>query len=160
NINLSPFKATNYDFDAEWYFGRGGLLTAAVFRKDVSNFPQTVTFDSSLQNLISADEFAGLLTNSNDNQRAFLTTGNGGQPGLFAVKQFQNSPGGTIDGYEIAYQQDLTFLPGFLSNLGVIVNFTHISSKLQYIIDPGTSPAQEASGVKHRPVQFAPGPFL
>jgi hypothetical protein len=33
----------------------------------------------------------------------------------------------------------MTFLPGFLRNFGVQLNFTHLNSELQYILDPGSS---------------------
>ena len=161
NINLAPFKATNYDFSAEWYFAPGGLFSIAVFSKDVSNFPQTVSSEQTLQSLVGADDFAAILATQAVANQTWLTSGGpGGGPGIFAVRQFQNAPGGTIDGYEITLQGDLSFLPGFLSNFGTSLNFTHINSKLQYIIDPGTTPAQEATGVAHRPQLLAPGPFL
>ena len=72
---------------------------------------------------------------------------------LFGIRRFENAPGGDIKGYELSYQQDLTFLPGFLKNFGVQANFTHLKSELQYILDPGStrSPAI-AAGDAGRPV--------
>jgi outer membrane receptor protein involved in Fe transport len=59
-------------------------------------------------------------------------------PASYAVRQFQDSPGGEIKGYELSYQQDFTFLPSFWKNFGVQANYTHLQSELQYIVDPVT----------------------
>src|SRR5262249_51868119 len=93
--------------------------------------------------------------------QTWLTSGGpSGGPGIFAVRQFQNAPGGTIKGYEITFQTNFDFLPGLLKNFGVTANYTHLESKLQYIVDPGTTATQEAKGTPHRPQLLSPGPFL
>lgn len=38
NKSLQPYKATQFDLGAEWYFKRGSVLGADLFRKNVSNF--------------------------------------------------------------------------------------------------------------------------
>ena len=38
NPGLLPWTANNYDFSLEYYFPRGGVLSAGVFQKDLSNF--------------------------------------------------------------------------------------------------------------------------
>ncbi len=38
----------------------------------------------------------------------------------------------TWTGYEINYQQPLTFLPGFLTHTGVLLNYTHVKSSINY----------------------------
>ena len=43
-----------------------------------------------------------------------------------------NLPGGTIDGWELDYQQPFTFLPGFLKNFGVLANMTRLRSNIPY----------------------------
>lgn len=48
NKNLEPYKATQFDLGAEWYFDRGSVLGAGVFRKNVSNFAVPVVTDLSL----------------------------------------------------------------------------------------------------------------
>src|SRR5690606_30433714 len=40
NPKLDPFRSTNYDLSAEWYFAEGGLLSAAVFYKDIESYVQ------------------------------------------------------------------------------------------------------------------------
>ncbi|HVY89412.1 MAG TPA: TonB-dependent receptor [Hyphomonadaceae bacterium] len=135
NPFLSPFKSTNYDFSVEWYFAKGGLLSLAVFSKDISNVPQTVIVDAPLSSLLDPDSIQGLLqTQTNANSQQYILTD---QP--FNVRTFRDAPGGTIDGWELSYQQDFTFLPGIWSNTGVQANYTHIDSKLHYIVDPGST---------------------
>lgn len=157
NPYLDPFRATNYDFSVEWYFAEGGLLSIAFFSKDVSNFPQTVSSEQTLQALLEDEDFAALFnTQAAANQAWLLTGGPSGGNGVFSVRQFENAPGGTIEGFEISFQQDLTFLPWIFKNLGVTANYTHIDSELMYILDPGSSPNQTPV----RPRILAPGPFL
>jgi outer membrane receptor protein involved in Fe transport len=52
---------------------------------------------------------------------------------------------------------DFTFLPGFLKNFGAQVNYTHIASELNYILDPGTRSASNPTGT---PPVTGKGPFL
>jgi iron complex outermembrane receptor protein len=138
NPDLLPFRATNYDLSFEWYFNEGGLVSLALFKKDVSNFPQTVSTAGSIDTVFDDAQIASFLQTQTPQQVAWILAGNGGQPGIYAIRQFQNAPGGEIKGYEFSYQQNLTFLPGFLRNFGVQANYTHLQSKLQYILDPGS----------------------
>lgn len=152
NPKVSPFRATNYDLSVEWYFAPGGLLSAAYFIKDVSNYPQTVSSTGIIQDLLAPDAFAAFLETQTPQQRDWLTGGNAGGPGLYSIRQFQDAPGGEIKGYELSYQQDLTFLPWYFQNLGVQANFTKLSSELSYILDPGEPGS--------RPQVTRTGPFL
>jgi TonB-dependent receptor len=45
NKNLEPYKATQYDLGLEWYFQRGSVIGAGLFRKNVSNFAVPVVVD-------------------------------------------------------------------------------------------------------------------
>src|SRR5690606_21765044 len=49
----------------------------------------------------------------------------------------QNTPGGPVSGYEISLQMPLTFLPGILSNTGVIGNYTRVYSDIDYLNSAG-----------------------
>jgi iron complex outermembrane receptor protein len=149
NPELSPFRAENTDISLEWYFNEGGLLSLALFKKDVSNFPQTVSTQGFIQDILDPASYQAFLETQTPQQQAWL---NGG--GQYAIRQFQDAPGGEIKGYEISYQQDLTFLPGWMKNFGVQANFTKLDSSLAYILDPGqvNPPA--------RPQVVADGPFL
>ena len=65
--------------------------------------------------------------------------------------------GGDIDGYELSYQQDFTFLPSFWKNFGVQANYTHLTSELQYIVDPGNTLVTPTTPL--RPQVTSAGPF-
>ena len=154
NPQLNPFRATNYDFSVEWYFAPGALLSGAYFIKDVSNYPQATAIAGTMQSLLSPDAFAAFLQTQDPNQQVWLTSGGpGGGPGLYSIVQFQDSPGGRIKGYELTYQQNLTFLPSFLKNLGVQLNYTKLSSEINYILNPGSV----TSGL---PAVYQGGPFI
>jgi len=158
NPQLSPFRAENYDLSWEWYFQEGGLLSVAVFKKDVSNFPQTVSSAATLQEILPPDQYAATLETLTPQQIAWVQGGgSGGGPGLYGIRQFQDAPGGEIKGYELSYQQDFTFLPGFWRNFGVQANYTHLQSELQYILDPGNTLVTPTTPA--RPQITAPGPF-
>jgi iron complex outermembrane recepter protein len=155
NPKVNPFRATNYDFSVEWYFTPGSLLSGAYFIKKVTNYPQVVATAGNIQSLFTAEEYAQFKQTQDPNQQAWLEGGglNGG-PGIYSILQFKDSPGGTIKGYELTYQQNLTFLPWYFRNLGVQLNYTHLSSELSYILDPGSSTPPV------RPQTTVNGPFI
>jgi len=153
NPQLSPFRSNNIDLSYEWYFTRSSLLSAAVFRKNVGNFPQTVLFAAPLSQFVDAATAAAIRAQyTNVNQLSYLDNN---YP--FVARQYRDAPGGYIKGVEFNFQQNLTFLPSFLKNLGVLFNYTHIDSELNYILDPG---AVSAAGVQTRPQVLGKGPFL
>jgi len=148
NPYLSPFRGTNYDFSVEWYFAEGGLLSAAYFTKDIESFPQTVIFDAPLSTFLDEEGIAQVRAGfTNPAQLAYIDADNN-----FRARQFRDAPGGDLSGYELSYQQDLTFLPSFLKNFGVQINYTNIDSELNYILDPGDGAAI--------PQTTAKGPWL
>jgi iron complex outermembrane recepter protein len=157
NPELSPFRAKNIDLSFEWYFAEGGLVSLALFKKDVTNFPQTVSTAATLQEILTPEQFQQTIQTLTVPQLLWVMTGNGGQPGLYGVRQFRDSPGGEIEGYEVSYQQNFTFLPGFLKNFGVQANYTHLNSELQYILDPGNTLVTPTTPA--RPQVTGPGPF-
>ena len=158
NPDLSPFRAENTDLSLEWYFNEGGLLTLAWFKKDVSNYPQTVSTAGSIQEVLDSAAFASFLETQTPQQQLWLTGGGpSGGPGIYAIRQFKDAPGGEIKGWELSYQQNFTFLPGFLKNFGIQANYTKLSSNLSYILDPGTV---SATGTVLTPQVVAGGPFI
>jgi len=133
NPNLDPYRATTYDVSFEWYYQRGALLSLALFQKDIDSFVQTVTS----QGAFSANPF-GL-----PDSLAIAACGNQ-YPDIcnpaytnwtFSVPS--NTPGGRLRGLEVNFQQPLRFLPGPLGNLGVLLNYTHVESNIQYLNSSG-----------------------
>lgn len=147
NPQLNPFRATNLDLSAEWYFAPGALVSVAFFNKDIQSFPQTVLYEAQLSEFADAETIEAIRAQfTNPNQIAYLDNN---YP--FLARQYRDAPGGYVRGVEANFQMDLTFLPGFLKHLGVIVNGTYIESEMTYILDPGTATIPQTTGK---------GPFL
>ena len=130
NPFLDPYRATSYDVAVEWYFRPQALLSLAYFKKDVKSFPiarsTTGTFAST-----------GLPV-SVINPSSPAATNVEGAP--WTIASIVNGTGAKIDGFEVAFQTPLWFLPGFLNNFGVIANATFVSSSADYSVQgPGTS---------------------
>lgn len=102
NPDLRPTRALNLDLQVERYFRSVGFVSAGVFHKKLDDF------------IFSA-------------QRAASPADNLGTT-VITLSQPVNGARGTLDGYEVAWQQNLTFLPSVLSGLGVNANYTRTSS--------------------------------
>ncbi|MDV3467205.1 TonB-dependent receptor [Stenotrophomonas sp. C3(2023)] len=123
NPKLDPFRSTNYDLSAEWYFNEGALLSAALFYKDIDTYVQRTR----------------LLTTWADMGYSLDLLPAGFSPNtLFNVQSYFNTPGGPLKGYELTYQQPFSFLPGFWKNFGIQLNYTHVESKIKYLFSSGT----------------------
>jgi TonB-dependent receptor len=123
NPLLNPFRATNFDLGAEWYFKDEALLALGLFYKDIKSF--------------SVRETRGLPFSETGLPLALL---NGLDPATsFEVTRNINGDGGWIRGMEFQYQQPFTFLPGAFSNFGFIGNYTYIESAVQYGMAPDGS---------------------
>ena len=118
NPKLDPFRSTNYDLSAEWYFAEGGLLSAAVFYKDIDSYVQRTRLLTTW----------GDMGYSLDLLPAGFTADT-----VFNVQSYYNTPGGPLKGYELTYQQPFTFLPGIWSKFGVQLNYTHVESSIKYM---------------------------
>jgi iron complex outermembrane recepter protein len=124
NAMLEPVRANTIDLSAEWYFAPGSVLSVGYFYKDIETYIQT------LQRLIPFTE-TGLPPE--------LLNGSQATPqDLFTVTNLANTPGGPIRGVEVNYQHQLRFLPGFLRNTGVLLNYTHVTSDIEYILNATT----------------------
>jgi TonB-dependent receptor len=122
NPLLNPFRATNYDLGAEWYFKDEALLGLGLFYKDIKTF--------------SIRERTSL---------PFTETGlpleliSGIDPStLFDVTRNINGEGGWIRGVEFQYQQPFTFLPGAFANFGFIGNYTYVESSVKFSVNGQT----------------------
>jgi iron complex outermembrane receptor protein len=58
-----------------------------------------------------------------------------------------NSPGGKVNGVEVNYQQQFRFLPGLLRNLGVLMNYTYVTSKVRYLTGTNTYVTNQLTGL-------------
>lgn len=102
NPALKPVSATNIDLLGEKYFGTVGILSGGIFYKKLSDFIFSRRFESS--------QYPG-----SDGQEITLT-------------QAQNGGEANLLGFELAYQQNLKFLPGLLKGLSIYTNYTLTTS--------------------------------
>ena len=74
--------------------------------------------------------------------------------GEWAIRQFRDSPGGKIEGVEVSYQQNLSFLPAPFDGFGLQANYTHIDSELSYITNSDTGASTSAPWMNVSPDSF------
>jgi TonB-dependent receptor len=127
NPNLQPTTSKNLDISLEWYPQPGALYAISGFYKKISTFAAT---------LRTTEVFSSL------GLPASLLEGTGATPDQdFNVSRPVNTPGGDLKGIEVNIQQPLNFLPGFLSNLGVLLNYTYVDSKIEYLLSDAVGAA-------------------
>jgi TonB-dependent receptor len=102
NRDIQATESWNYDLSLEWYFNSVGSLTLAGFLKDLSGIV------SGGVNILDVPS----------------------QTGDIAVEfnQPDNEQGGTLKGFELAYQQSYDFLPGLLSGFGTQLTYTYVDA--------------------------------
>ncbi|HEY1604281.1 MAG TPA: TonB-dependent receptor [Allosphingosinicella sp.] len=131
NPFLQPFRAWSYDAAVEWYFQKGGLISVAVFEKDVSSFISTLQSRGTFgQNPFGLPSSLATAACGNLSGCDATTT-------IWTFSSPANTPGGPVRGFEINYQQPFTFLPGFLRNFGVLLNYTGVESHIKYLNSAG-----------------------
>ncbi|RBP53013.1 TonB-dependent receptor [Arenicella xantha] len=119
NSQLEPLVSDDINLSAEWYFGEDALLAFSYFKKDIDSF---ISSPTSFEPLRAED--AAVIASIYPTQPGLL------DPSLiWRYSSSSNTEGTELDGFEIAYQQGLTFLPGALSNLGVIANYSHVEAE-------------------------------
>ncbi|MCW0483952.1 TonB-dependent receptor [Gaoshiqia sediminis] len=102
NPGLEPTTSMNFDLMLEHYFKSVGLISGGVFYKDINDFiVEEVKDDYSFMNN-TWDEFS--------------------QP--------INAGNATLYGFEVAFQRQLDFLPGFLRQFGIYANYTYTKSEV------------------------------
>lgn len=107
NPGLGPYTATNWDATLEYYFEPVGSLTIGWFHKDIRDF------------IITSD--VGTIGDGLDNGY------NGNYVG-WTERTNINGGDATAQGWEFAYSQQFTFLPGLLKGLAASFNYTWIDT--------------------------------
>jgi TonB-dependent receptor len=113
NPDLKPTHANNYDLLYEQYLKPLGLLQAGFFYKQLSD-----PIYESVKTPITTDQFGAQY--------------NGG-----VLSQPINGLSAKVYGFEIAYQQHLTFLPGAMAGIGISANYGYTHSSTDGV--PGRS---------------------
>ncbi len=147
SVALDPYRVTQYDLGIEHYFGQGGLLSAAIFYKDVESFTKqsntcVSNSDTTEQQNVEEWQSVCILDEAGKSNSDIVTaspgTDNGfeyvdglRQQGLTGINTATEVNGGSgeISGIELAYQQQFDFLPGALSGTGVSTNYTYADSE-------------------------------
>ena len=121
NPQLKPFRATTFDTSLEWYHGRSAFVGLGLFTKNI---------DTYIQNLRTNIPYSqtGL-------PKSLLPANFTGEE-VFQVTTPINTSGGKLTGFEINIQQPFSFLPGAFKNMGVLLNYTHVKSKIDYQVSP------------------------
>jgi TonB-dependent receptor len=131
NPNLDPFRAKAYDLSFEYYFNRDSLISLALFKKDIDSLVQTKQITSVFHGNSFGIPDSVAQAACNGQVGCDVTT----TPWTFTVPV--NTSGGPVEGYEINYQQAFTFLPSILSHTGALINYTHVTSSIDYIGSTG-----------------------
>ncbi len=126
NPLLNPVRAATMDLAFEWYADKDSLYSLSFFTKDITSYIQTQ---------VRSEKF------SDTGFDVSVLSGAVGQDGntVYAVTQPINTPGGKLDGYELNLQRRFTFLPGFMANFGGLLNYTHVTSKIKYVVASTTT---------------------
>ncbi|MGV3731175.1 MAG: TonB-dependent receptor [Sphingopyxis sp.] len=124
NPFLDPFRATAYDLAFEWYFAPQSIFSVALFKKDVASFPVATTTSGTF-----ASTGLPLSIIPPSSPAAINPEGQ-----LWTINSIGNGEGASLKGIEVALQAPFTFLPGFLSNFGGIVNATFVDSDADYTV--------------------------
>ncbi len=111
NAALRPQYSDNFDATAEYYFEPVGMVSASVFLKEVNDF---------------------IFTDSSQLVPAGPNNGFGGLYENYRITTMRNGGSARYRGFELAYQQQFTFLPGFWRGLGFSANYTQLSTKGDY----------------------------
>ena len=106
NPNLKAETADNFDVLVEHYLNPFGVISAGFFYKRLTDPIVAKTF---------------VLTD--------FSPAPGVPAGTFTVTQPVNAGSAWIAGFEIAYLQHLTFLPGKLGGLGISANYSYTGSQ-------------------------------
>jgi iron complex outermembrane recepter protein len=108
NPSLLPQSASNWDASLEYYFEPVGSVSVGWFHKKIRDF-------------IVTGINTGTIGTEPDN-------GYDGEYGGYTRLSTANAGTAYVQGWEISYQQQFTFLPGLLQGLGTAINFTALET--------------------------------
>jgi TonB-dependent receptor len=115
---LKPYYTKNYDVGVDYYLSTSGVVSVSMFRKDVSDF-----IVSRSMSITERDQFLAA--------QGFNPADFGVTPGTVR----QNGSKSRLQGLEISYQQNLSFLPKPFNTLNVQANFSVVDANT-YDTDP------------------------
>jgi len=117
NPNLKPETADNIDVLFERYLNPFGVITAGYFYKNLTEPIITHTFNNVTTGTFGPSTCTTTLT--------------------CRVSQPVNAGSAWLNGFEVAYLQHLTFLPGAFAGLGISANYGYTASRTSFGPDFG-----------------------
>lgn len=111
NPSLKPQYSNNFDAGLEYYFEPAGRVSAAVFLKEIRDFQFSQ---------------GGLIVGPG------ADNGFGGDYVGYSLTTRVNGGTARVRGLELAYQQQFTFLPGWLNGFGAFANYTRLEAQGDY----------------------------
>jgi TonB-dependent receptor len=133
---LKPYTSDSFDASLEWYNRPGGLVSLAVYRKNIDGYIGPITDPATLcpadgkvpgidVNLgtLSIDNSAGTPRCISSNQ--FIGAGGTLKNAQVNITGQTNQNAMKVTGVEFNVQQNLDFLPGFWKNFGGAFNYSY-----------------------------------
>lgn len=114
NPQLEPWRSTNLDISYEWYFSDTGMFSVAAFMIDIESFIASTVVQLQLPDSDGVVRGYNPATGQMEGSTPTTTPGNG--------------EGGTVEGIEISYQQELGELFKSLQGYGITTNYTYSPS--------------------------------
>jgi TonB-dependent receptor len=111
NPALQPQYADNFDLSLEYYFEPAGLVSVGVFLKELKDF---------------------IFTQGGANVGGGSDNGFGGLYEGYQLTTQYNGGSAKVEGAEVSYTQQFTFLPGFWKGFGAFANYTWLKAEGDY----------------------------
>ena len=154
NPGLVALESNNIDLSYEWYFNDGGILSAAVFYKDMSDFEELAAVSAHWLDVSTLDQaglealdpLEALIAKEDDGSSKNVFNEPSCMPNyrhrwqsnavdlvtecdIIDLNLRRNGKGGSNKGLEVGYTQTYDFLPGIWAGLGMTANYTYSDSK-------------------------------
>lgn len=132
NTELEPRRADNIDLGFDWFIEDGQFFSIVGFYKNIDDY----IFDATrVVTSLGDPALEGIV---------FEGTGNLASGGQVEITQPVNSQSAEVVGLEIQYiDEKLDFLPGFLSDFGIVANATFVDGEVDLPGGNGKSPLIE-----------------
>lgn len=132
NPGLNPYESNDIDLSVEWYFAEEAVVALNVFNKDIVTAIDT----EEVEKLVDEEFWPTIYADPQ-----YIATAPLGDPAsqLYTHRiPINNNDGFSVTGYEIMYQQPFSFFEGWMSNFGVVANFTHVSAQNSTGLSPNS----------------------
>ena len=123
NPGLNPYESNDVDLALEWYFDEGSVLAVTLFNKEIV----TSLRSEQVEKLIDEEFWDSIYADPDYQATAPL-----GDPATTLYTHnipVNNNEGFTVKGFELMYQQPFSFFDNWLSDFGIVANYTHVSAE-------------------------------